>query len=106
VARRAPTGESTWLSEALAGMAEDRVGDRYAARGQSDVAAAFQAGNRKRARLFIERPLAAALITGSGTATLAERGASWLFLRYLAEQYGGDALLGRLTGRAERESKT
>ena len=97
LARRAPTGESAWLSEALAGMAEDRVGDAYAARGQPEVAAGFQAGNRKRARMFLERPLDAALITGSGTATLAERGASWLFLRYIAEQYGGDGLLGTLT---------
>jgi hypothetical protein len=97
VVRGARTGEALWLSEALAEMAEDRVGDAYAQRGQHDVAGEFHAGNRKRARTFLESPLGASLITAAGTGTLAERGASWLFLRYVVEQYGGDELLGRLT---------
>jgi hypothetical protein len=78
-------------------MAEDRVGDAYAMRGEVDVATAFYSGNRKRARLFLESYDATSLITAAGGATLSERGASWLFLRYLAEQYGGDPILGRLT---------
>ncbi|MSR36349.1 MAG: hypothetical protein EXR95_06860 [Gemmatimonadetes bacterium] len=97
VARGAAAGEATWLSEALAAMAEDRVGDAYESRGELEAAAAFQSGNRKRARLFVEKPGATSVLTAAGTATLPERGASWLFLRYLAEQYGGDDLLRSLT---------
>ncbi len=97
LARGAAGGETVWLAEALAEMAEDRVGDAYAARGQGDVALAFQSGNRKRARLFLEDTGATSLITAAGAATLAERGASWLFLRYVAEGYGGNALLRSLT---------
>jgi hypothetical protein len=89
--------EPTWIAEGLAGMAEDRVGDAYAARGEGEVAEAFHSGNRKRARLFLESHGAISLITASGGATLAERGASWMFVRYLTEHYGGDALLSRLT---------
>lgn len=93
----APAGETLWLSEGLAGMAEDLVADAYLARGQRETAGAFQAGNYERARQFLANPDRTSLLTGAGVGTLAERGASWLFVRYLTEHHGGEGLLRALT---------
>ncbi|MBW3535198.1 MAG: hypothetical protein KY453_08295 [Gemmatimonadetes bacterium] len=93
----APGAEAVWLSEGLAQMAEDLVGREARARGDESEALLFEKGNLVRARRYLEAADETSLIIASGSGSLAERGAGWLFVRYLEEQYGGVPLLGTLT---------
>ena len=94
---KASGGEALWLSEGLAQMAEDLVAREARARGDEEEAALFEAGNHGRALRFLEDARSTSLIIASGSGSLAERGAGWLFVRYLEEQYGGPSVLGALT---------
>ncbi len=93
----APGTEALWLSEGLAQMAEELVGEEYARRGKAQSAGLFRAGNRARARRFLKAPSAVSLIVTSGKGTLEERGAGWLFLMYLRGLGGGNGVLTQLT---------
>ncbi|MBI2346745.1 MAG: hypothetical protein HYV03_07710 [Deltaproteobacteria bacterium] len=75
--------EATWLNEALSHQIEDNSG--------------FGQENPSRAALYLQTPAESPVIT-SGSPDLSERGASYLFLRYLYEQAGsrGDAFLKSL----------
>jgi hypothetical protein len=95
--RGATSLETLWLSEALAQMAEDMVGDVFAERGDGDKAFLYQVGNWLRARHYLSDPGGASLIAASGSGTLEERGAGWLFLRYLKGHWGSTSILRDLT---------
>ena len=95
--RGAPRGEALWLSEGLAQMAEDLVGEELHSRGDASAGDDFQRGNWKRAKLFLEAPPEVSLIGVTGQGTLEERGSWWLFLRYLRGLTGGDAIMTALT---------
>lgn len=87
-----------WLSEGLAHMAEERVGRVFAERGDAATAAEFRRPNFTRARSYMLAPWRTSLTNEDSPGTLELRGAGWLFVQYLAAQYGGDDLLSRLTG--------
>ncbi len=87
-----------WLSEGLAHMAEERVGRVFAERGDPVTALDFRRPNHIRARGYLAAPANTSLVDEDSPGTLELRGAAWLFVQYLNEHYGGDALLGRLTG--------
>ncbi len=95
--RNSTSLEALWLSEALAQMAEDLVGDVFAQRGDEDKAFLYQVGNWLRARHYLSDPGGASLIATSGSGTLEERGAGWLFLRYLRGHSSSAAILRDLT---------
>ncbi|HSG86276.1 MAG TPA: hypothetical protein VLA23_08050, partial [Candidatus Limnocylindrales bacterium] len=80
--------EELWLSEGLAHMAEELGGDEADAAGDITAADNLYATNFGRAFQFLEDPSASSLTVVDGNGTLGERGAAWLFLRWLAEQYG------------------
>ncbi|UCC83370.1 MAG: hypothetical protein JSW46_00115, partial [Gemmatimonadota bacterium] len=84
----APALEELWLSEGLAHMAEELGGDEADAAGNADAANNLYSANFSRAASFLEKPDTSSLTAVSGSGTLSERGAAWLFLRWLAEQYG------------------
>ncbi len=84
--------EATWLAEALAVMAEDRVAAFLEAAGNSGVGAQIAKGNFERAVGFLGAPWDVSLIIQLGTGTLSERGAGWLFLRYLTDRFGEPVL--------------
>lgn len=88
--------DALWMLEGLAQMAEELVARAYEEGAAALDAELFRDGNRRRARLFLERPDTVSLIVSSGRGTLGERGAGFLFLMYLHQQHGDD-LLGRLT---------
>ena len=94
--RGAPRGDALWLSEALAHAAEDVVAEHFTAERDFDTARLFNTENYSRAALYLEQPANWSLIVGAGAASLQERGAGWLFVRYLQERFGG-AVLGGLT---------
>ncbi|MFC1662245.1 hypothetical protein ACFL3S_12480, partial [Gemmatimonadota bacterium] len=57
----------------------------------------YQAGNWARARRFLDDPTGISLIATLPPGSLSERGAWWLFLRYLYGLAGQEGLLSRLT---------
>ena len=84
--------DALWLSEGLAHHAEDVVADFYAARGDATNADRFRSQNRTRADRYLRDPPATSLIAEGGTGSLELRGASWLFVKYLAGQFGNTIL--------------
>lgn len=95
--RGAERTDALWLSEALAHTAEDVVAEYFMAQGDFDSAKLFSAENYGRAALFLDAPSSWSLIVSAGLASLEERGAGWLFVRYLEERFGGNSLLRALT---------
>lgn len=98
IQRGAANREALWLSEGLAHMAEDLVGEELRRRGRVAEADDYQSGNRKRASLFLTEPSEVSLIIAAGQGSLAERGSAWLFVEYLRGQTGTDGVLRLLTG--------
>ncbi len=83
-----PSPETLWLSEALAHMAEELGGDVAYDAGETDIANDLWSVNFGRARDFLQAPSDNSLTFVEGQGTLGERGAAWLFLRWIADQYG------------------
>jgi len=92
----AEANEAVWLSEGLAQFAEEVVARAYDDVVDALSAAMFRNGTRDRSRRYLVRPDTISLIVSSGNGTLAERGAGYLFVLYLASQYGED-IVTRLT---------
>lgn len=79
---RAGSAEDNWLNEAISHFTEDLVG--------------YGRENYSRYDLFLASPQSNAVVT-SGSPSLAQRGAGYLFLRYLYEQSGkSNTFLGNL----------
>lgn len=92
--------EALWLSEALAQAAEDLMGEEHRRRGNPLVAERYEEGNWIRASRFLTATTSGALLAFQGGGTVTERGAGWLFLRYLqgqAHDMSRDDLLLALT---------
>jgi hypothetical protein len=89
--------EALWLSEAMAQMAEDVVGDAFLAQGDTAKGVNYKSGNWIRAARYLADPGDVSLIVAQGQGSLEERGGGWLFLRYLRDLSGDNALLGQLT---------
>ncbi len=79
----AETTEALWLSEALAQMAEDLVGEAFENTSQYIKARQYRAGNWHRAVRFLENPGEVSVLASLPPGTLAERGAGWLFLKQI-----------------------
>ena len=96
LALEAASNEALWLSEGLAQMAEElaaRVYEEAQSEGDTEL---FREGNTSRARQYLFNPADVSLIVASGRGSLAERGAGWLFVLYLAAQKG-EGILAQLT---------
>ena len=88
--------ETLWLSEALSHSAEEKGADEAFDAGETELANDLYASNFGRAAFYLEDPSDSPLTVVAGSGTLGERGASWLFMRWMADQYG-DFILRRLT---------
>jgi hypothetical protein len=93
----AARNEALWLSEALAQSAEVLVADSLASRGRPAEAAVYRNPLLARVREFLSAPGEVSVLGSTGVGTIAERGAGWLFVRYLAGHHGGTTLLRALT---------
>ncbi|MEX2527550.1 MAG: hypothetical protein WEA09_07920 [Gemmatimonadota bacterium] len=78
--------EALWLSEGLAQVAEDLMGEEHRRRGNLQLAQRYEEGNWLRASRFLGAPTSGALLAFQGGGSIVERGAGWLFLRYLQGQ--------------------
>jgi hypothetical protein len=74
--------ESAWLNEGLSHWAEDHFG--------------YRRSNTIRARKFLESPGTTPLV--GGAETLAERGAAFLFVKFLVDTSGDPLILRKLVG--------
>ncbi|MBX6363671.1 MAG: IPT/TIG domain-containing protein [Gemmatimonadetes bacterium] len=99
--------EALWLSEALAHTAEDTVGGVFLQRRDSANAALFKFPDFRLGYAYLENPSATTLVAADGNGSLEERGAGWLFVKYLIGRFGGD-VPGRLvrTTRAGTDNVT
>ena len=100
--------ETTWLNEGLSHAAEELAGRLYEARYPAphgrvaaaqllpDSAIPFYRGDIENAGYYLSASTAHSVTSLSDLGTLEERGASWLFVRWLAAQKGED-VLGRLS---------
>lgn len=93
----APSQDALWLSEALAQMAEDLVGEAFHDAGDPVTAMDYQVGNWSRARRFLLNPSQVSVLTTLPPGTLAERGAGWLLLKHLFGREGGESFIRTLT---------
>ncbi len=121
VIARGGSFESLWLNEGLSHIAEELAGKYFEAKfpppsGRTDVnqlfpdsAQGYVTPNMRNAQRFLGTPGTTSVTAGSGSGSLAERGGTWLFLRWLGDQKG-EAIYGRLvqtsrTGIANVEDK-
>ena len=90
--------EDTWLNEGLSHLAEE-LGGRLVPAAECPVSGScvndFIRGDLENAFVYLTSPEQFFLIEpGSSSGELAERGANWLFVRWLADQFATDTLLG------------
>ena len=121
VVARGGSFETLWLNEGLSHIAEELAGKYFESRfpppsGRTDPnqlfpdsAQGYLTPNMRNAQRFLESPGTISATAISGTGSLAERGGSWLFLRWLGDQKG-ESIYGRLvqtsrTGVANVEDK-
>jgi hypothetical protein len=76
--------EQLWLNEGLSHLAENLCG--------------YDAQNAARVKLYLHGQAHSGISLVQGPATLAERGAAYLFCRYLADRWPGDAFTRSLIG--------
>ena len=90
--RGSPDDEVMWLNEGMSHLAEELAGLHYDSLGQAQTASDFfggtLGGNVYNAYVWMQDPSANALVAETPPGSLAERGAAWLFLRYLMDQFG------------------
>ena len=92
---RGSTGELLWLNEGFSHYAEELGGRSYESNGDARladctigaVACRFYAGNLLNANDYLDSTANHYLLPTEGIGTLAERGAAWLFVRYMVDQY-------------------
>jgi len=107
VLARGGASETLWLNEGLSHIAEELAGKTYEAKfppplGRTDPSQLFPDSaqgyltpNMRNAQSFLQTPGATSITALDGGGTLAERGGSWLFLRWLGDQKG-ESIYGRL----------
>jgi hypothetical protein len=122
VIARGGSFETLWLNEGLSHIAEELAGKYFEAKfpppsGRTDVrqlfpdsAQGYLTPNMRNAQRFLVTPGATSVTANNGSGSLAERGGTWLFLRWLGDQKG-ESIYGRLvqtsrTGVANVEDKS
>jgi len=93
--KRASAPEVLWLNEGLSHFAEEMGGRTYLDLPAPDTASFcdFVKGDLYNAGQYFGAPQDHFLLATEGIGTLAERGAMWLFVRYLVDQYAADQSL-------------
>lgn len=102
LARGGVRGEEVWLNEGLSHFAEElggrQLGDGPGQGSASTRLVQFMIPDLLNANDYLMDPEAHFLVTpSSSTGTLEERGANWLFVRWLADHYAADTLGTSLT---------
>jgi len=99
--RGATTGEVLWLNEGFSHYAEELGGRSYEASPSGTVTSCvlgtitcrFYGGNLLNAYNYLDSTSRHSLLPPSGLGTLAERGAAWLFVRYVVDRYAAGSTM-------------
>ncbi len=102
---RGGTSEDTWLNEGLSHFAEqlggDSVPDAFCMPAFANCESQFNGHNIDNAYGYLDDPESSFLIEpGTSSGTLEERGANWLFVRWLADHFAATQPLGTELTRA------
>ncbi len=84
--RRAGAPEVLWLNEGLSHYAEEMGGRKYLPVPDTATFCEYVGGDLHNAYQYFSAPQNHFLLATEGIGTLAERGAMWLFVRYLVDQ--------------------
>ena len=84
--------EILWLNEALSHYAEERGGRSFLP-GDTTTFCSYVVGDMYNSGQYLTAPQSYFLVDTAGIGGLAERGAYWLFLRYLIDQFAQDTSL-------------
>jgi hypothetical protein len=97
--------QDVWLNEGLSHFAEE-LGWRTVPSSQcGDCFSTFAGGNVSNAYAYLNNPEGQFLIAPEATdGTLAERGAAWLFVRWVADHFSADSVLGTQFTRAMEQT--
>ena len=87
--------ETLWLNEAMSHLAEELGGLRFRDLGQTQAFSDYVIGDLLNAYRFLRTPGDFFTLPSDGTGTLDERGAGWLLVRWMMDQFG-DGLSRRL----------
>ncbi len=87
---RAGSSEALWLNEAMSHLAEELGGFHFLAQGDTSQFSEFVIGDLFNAYKYLKDPGAHFALFEDGTGTLEERGAAWLLLRWVVDQFGDD----------------
>ncbi|MBI4420825.1 MAG: IPT/TIG domain-containing protein [Gemmatimonadetes bacterium] len=87
---RARAAEAIWLNEAMSHLAEELGGLRFRDLGQQATFSEFVIGDVFNAYQYLKTPGSHFMAFDDGAGTLSERGATWLFLRWLVDKFGTD----------------
>ena len=85
---RGGSSEVLWLNEGLSHLSEELGALHFESLGIDSLFSRFALGDLYNAYLFLSDPESQFVLPVVGTGSLEERGASWLFLRWLVDQYG------------------
>ncbi|MGH7698995.1 MAG: hypothetical protein ACREMJ_00525 [Gemmatimonadales bacterium] len=82
-------GEVLWLNEGLSHYAEELGGRSFLAENDNQRFTDFVIGNLGNGYDYLEDPGGHFLLATEGIGSLAERGAMWLYARYIVDRYAG-----------------
>jgi hypothetical protein len=80
--------EDLWLNEAMSHLAEELGAIRMRDMGDNQAFSDFVIGDLFDAYSYLRNPIKTFTFYSAGSGTLAERGGSWLFLRWLVDKFG------------------
>lgn len=87
---RGSQAEVLWLNEGLSHFAEELGGRSYLATGDDSTFSRYLIFDLYNAYQYLDSTEYHFLLAGSGIGTLAERGAAWLFVRFIDDQFRTD----------------
>ncbi len=82
------TSEDLWMNEAMSHLAEELGGLKYKELGNTQAFSDFVIGDLFNAYQYLKAPGTNFTLYSEGSGTLAERGGSWLFLRWVVDKFG------------------
>jgi hypothetical protein len=85
---RGGNDETLWLNEGLSHLAEELGGLHYDSLNDFTTANRFLLGNLFNVYQYLDDPASSAVVTETPPGELAQRGAAWLLVRYIVDQYG------------------
>jgi hypothetical protein len=85
---RGSRAETLWLNEGMSHLAEELGGLHFEAQGNDALFSRFAIGDLYNSYIYLRQTGSQFLEGILGHASLEERGAAWLFVRWLVDQYG------------------